>query len=353
MIKAISIFLAALVIGVAMPSMSSAQTPPTRSLKIVVATDAPAEVKNAADAIAAAATRNPLLKIFANGQKVEIIDSAQLLAAKPEARAFAHLVLVGLMTDPMIQKAWQQEAKPIDNGIYVFGFGYFTGDLGYIESDRNPFLHGRAIAATPFETEVVTVTGTTPAGVAAAAQALIKHGLVNGVVAAGQWSRSEPGLLDRDPLAKDFTVPLLLPEEVGGLFRVGVSQASEDEYRGVLQDTGVEPTEIWRAKYYVPGVWDAKGQAEAMMAYHTGLHRRAYGNTLWAAKFESADQAKQAAKKIANAAHLQGKKGDVFAGKQPPFGWGTDSPGDLTLWVKGEWVMMCTLPGEATKAAMK
>jgi hypothetical protein len=337
----------------AMQAVALAAPVPQRSVKVVVSHDAPAEVKDAAAAVVAAAKTNPLLKLFAGDKPVETVESEKLLAAAPADRAYSHLVLVGLTNDPIIQRAWQHEAQPSAQGIYVFGFGQFTGDLGYIESDRNPFLHAADIKAAPFETEIVTITGTTPAGVTAAARAFIQQGLVNGVVAAGKWTRSEPGLLDRDPLAENFTVPTILPEQVGKLTRIGITQASEDEYRGVLQDTGIEPLEIWRAKYYVPGAWDGAGAAAAFKAYHTGLHRRATGNTLWAARFDSPEHATQAAEKIAGAASLHRRgSDDPYLGQQPPFS-SNDSPGPLALWCKGEWVLMSTLPKDATDVARK
>ena len=323
---------------------------PVRTLKIVTSHDASVEVKDAAAAVASAVQSHSLLKVFAEGKPAEAVESEKLLQQPVADRAFSHLVVVGLLSDPMVKRTWQQEARPLSDGLYVFGFGFFTGDIGYIESDRNPFLHSEAIAAAPFETEIVTITGTTPAGVAAAVKAFLEKGLINGVIAGGKWTRLQAGLLDRDPLPKDFALPALLPDQIGKFIRVGVTQASEDEYRGVLQDTGVAPAEIWRAKYYVPGPWDGQGWRAAFIAYHTGLHRRATGNTLWVARFESADIAQQAAAKIAAAAELAADKdtvSDRYNGKQPPFDK-NDSPGPLTLWRHGEWVIMSTLPKTET-----
>ena len=34
-------------------------------------------------------------------------------------------------------------------GLYVFGFGHLKGDIGLIESDRNPFLHSQHVRRAP------------------------------------------------------------------------------------------------------------------------------------------------------------------------------------------------------------
>ena len=324
---------------------SAPPSPAERSVKICVAADAPAEVRRAAEAVLASAKTHPLLHILAGEHTPETLtDSSALLAAPPEARAFDHLVLIGLTSDPLIEAAWQREARVnADGGIYVAGFGHLRGDIGYIESDRNPFLHSRGIARAPFETEVVTLTGSTPAGVALAVNAFLKQNLINGVVAGAGWTRAEPNLLPRDPLPPDFTVPESLSAKAGDWTRIGFTQAGEDEYRGVLADTGIEPREIWRAKYFRPGVWDGAGAASAFVNYSAGLHRRATGNTVWAARFASEAEAQTAAPKIAAAAKLK-KEGAIWKGAQPPFSTEKESPGTLSLWQRGEWALMRTLP---------
>jgi hypothetical protein len=258
------------------------------------------------------------------------------------------LILVGLPEDPMIQAAWQREAAVEPGGLFIFGYGHLRGDLGYVESDRNPFLHGSAIASAPFETEVVTVTGSTVAGVELAVRAFLDRGLINGVVAAAGWSRGNRTLLDRDPLPPDFHPPEWLPSTAGGFTRIGLTWATEDEYRGVLADTGTEPVEIWRAKYFRPGVWDGAGAISAMDNYAAGLHRRAYGNTIWLARFSSSTEAQAAAPKIATAAKLAAQ-GTQWIGVQPPYANGTvpgeqPSSGSLKLWQRAEWLIMSTLP---------
>ena len=319
---------------------------PQRTLKICVAGDAPAEVRQAAELILAAGAKSPLLQVMSEGRfPKSLTDTAQLAKAAPPERAYSHLILVGLPSDPMIALAWQREAQVQPGGFYIFGYGNLLGDIGYVESDRNPFLHGIAIPIAPFETEVVTVTGSTPAGVKLAAEALCRDGLVNGVVAGRGWKRGEPTLLDRDPLPPDVSVPANLPAKIGDAPRIGLTQASEDEYRGVLADTGVSPVEIWRAKYFLKSAWDGAGAAMSIDDYLAGLHRRAYGNTLWLARFASAQEAAAAAPKIAAAAKLL-KKGKVWTGKQASTGFDSGG-GDLRLWVDGDCVLMSTLPASA------
>ncbi len=322
--------------------------PAARGLKICVAADAPAEIRRAAESVLAAVKTQPLLAVFSGDHPpTALADSAALLAGKPEARAFDHLVLVGLPTDPLIAAAWQREARVRpDGGFYIGGFGHLRGDIGYLESDRNPLLHSRFIPRAPYETECVTLTGTTPAGVALAVDAFLKQGLVNGVVARPGWAHPEPNLLQRDPLAPGFAVPEACPARAGEWTRIGFTQASEDEYRGVLEDTGLAPLEIWRAKYYRSGVWDRAGAAAAFGNYSAGLHRRATGNTVWTARFTSAADAKTAAPKIAEAAKLKAD-GAIWKGNQPPHSTESGSPGPLTLWRAGQWLILSALPTAA------
>jgi hypothetical protein len=250
---------------------------------------------------------------------VKIINNGQL--------AYSHVLLVGFADDPLLRSAWQREATVSGDIIYVFGFGNIRGSVGYIETDRNPFLHAAVIAMAPFEAELVTITGTDIVGIGLAVDAFLKQGLVSGIVASLGWTRPTRTLLDRDPLTPSFKLPGLLPATLGPRSRIAVIQASEDEYRGVLADTGIQPTAIWRAKYYRPGDWDSPGLAAAFRNYAAGLHRRAYGNTVWLSSFDSVAEAQTAAPLIAKAAGLRpdllGWKGDL-----PPYAWGNPAKGD-------------------------
>ena len=324
-----------------------AASAPNRTLKICVAADAPAEIQAAAARIMAGVAASPLLSALAEGHPPAAPTDTKVLAAGPnDARAYSHLILIGLPSDPMIAQVWQREARVEADGLYLFGFGHLRGTLGYIESDRNPFLHSPAVGSTPFETEVITMTGTSPQGVALAADAFLKQGLVNGLVAAPGWQRTGTSLLDHDPLNAGFVLPaeVPLPANKG----IALTQAGEDEYRGVLADTGVLPAEIWRVKVLVPGAWDGAGATRTVPQYLAGLHRRAYGNTLWCARFGSTAEATLAAPKIAAAAGLAAK-GESWVGAGDPKD-ATATP--ITLWQNQAWVLMSTLP-EALTAEFK
>ena len=310
--------------------------PSSPGLKICVAADAPPDVKQCANDILAAVSTSPLLTLLAGDKGASLADSASILTDKSLDRAYNHLILVGLPTDPMIQAAWQHEARVEEGGLYVFDFGHLRGNIGYIESDRNPFLHSPLVGVAPFEAETITVTGSNPAGVRLAASSLLKNGLVAGVVTDAGWKRSSQTILDHAPLLDGWMLSAPAPAKAGDATRIGVIQAGESDYRGVFQDAGVTPKEIWRFKYAVPDQWKASGAVAARANYLAGLHRRAFGNTLWLAKFSSPAEAEQAAPKIAQAAALQ-QKGQVWSGSQ------ADGAGPLTLWQHQEWLVMSTL----------
>lgn len=322
---------------------------PKRGLRIAMDPRLGADTKKAVAGLMGVVSSHPLLKIMANGEAAVSIDTAKLLASKDEL-AYNHLVLIGFADDPLLKAAWQREAIFEPNKLYVFGFGGFEGTLGYIESDRNPFLHSAYVAVAPFEAEVITLTGTSDEGIALAVRAFAEHGVVNGLVAHDGWKRTETTLLDRSPFVLPAMLPHLVPEKVGSYTRIGWTQAAEDEYRGVLDDTGVEPLQIWRAKYHKQGVWDGRGAATAFDAYSTGLHRRAYGSMLWHAQFRDAKEAEEVAPKIASAARLAAS-GKQWHGAQPAYANGTypgerPSSGPITLWQQDEWLLMSTLDAE-------
>jgi hypothetical protein len=323
--------------------------PPQRGLLVCSAQDADPVVTAAAKSIGAA-TGHPLLTAMTDGGGAKMTVS-RAPSGDVHELAYNHLVLVGMPQDPLIATVWQREAMPSPGGMYIFGFGHLQGDIGYIESDRNPFLHSQEIASTPYETQLVTITGTTPAGVQLAAQTFLRQSLVNGVVAVQGWTRPRTSLLDRDPLAPGFALPALAPDRIGDAQRIACTQATEDEYRGVLEDTGVLPRTIWRVKYFSKGNWDSPGAAGSFDNYAAGLQRRAYGNTLWLAQFADANEASAAAPKIAAAAHLK-REGNEWSGKQPSYANNkyageTDSAGTLSLRQSGDWVLMTAMQKRA------
>ena len=312
---------------------SALRAAPVRTLKICVALDAEERVRRAARSILDRAGTHRLLKAL--GGPGTLVDTRGLAAAPQPERAYSHLVVVGAPGDPLLRAAWQREAREEPGGFFLFGFGHLRGDIGYVESDRNPFLHSASIPTAPFETEVIAITGSNAAGIEFAAKAFLDRELINGVVAGAGWSRAGKTLLDHDPLAPEFQIPVWVPEQLGSFVRIGVTQASEDEYRGVLADTQVEPAEIWRVKYFRPGGWDGAGSAGAFEDYAAGLHRRSYEYTLWLARFGSSKEANDAAPKIAAAAKLKRQDGQ-WTGAQPPYANNTypgekASPGALDI----------------------
>lgn len=332
-------------------SAAAPTDPSQRGLLIVLPTPATPALARIAQTVLAAVPQHPLLRVMAGPAGARIADFQQIIASTPTALAYNHLVLIGTPDADPVQSVWQREAAIGYGGragdIYVYGFGHLRGDIGYIESDRNPFLHAATIPFAPYETEIVTLSGSSPAGIAAAADAFLSRNLVNGVVAATGWTRPETTLLDREPLPPGFAPPALAPATRNGLARIAVTQAGEDEYRGVLADTGVEPAEIWRFKYLTPDGWNLARSVQAFDAYAAGLHRRAYGNTLWLARFPDAGAAQAALPKIAAAARLRQSSPTGATGVQPPYATGTYpgermSPGPLTLTQQGPWLEMAT-----------
>ena len=337
------------------PSPLLALSPPSLATKrgLCIAFDprCSAELRAAIQQLVASAATHPLLSIMAAEQRIVLQETTQLLS-HPDQLAYNHVILIGHPDDSLLVAASQREARFYFNGIYVFGFGALQGNCGYIESDRNPFLHAARIESAPYETELITITGTNDRGILIALETFEQRHLINGVVAADSWRRTETTLLDRDPLPSGFPPPALAPARLADYTRIGITQAAEDEYRGVLADTGVLPQIIWRAKYYRPGAWDGKGAAAAFDAYSNGLHRRAYGSTLWLAQFTDASQASTAAPKIAAAASLSQKKIHLWTGAQPAYANGTypgerSSSGSLSLTQQGRWLIMSTLEGPA------
>jgi hypothetical protein len=330
--------------AVKLPAMQAVM-PPNRGLLIYVSPNLPRAVRDSAQAILE--SRQPVIKALSAEGTPVLAGSSDLARNNFEQLWFNHLILVGPSDDPIVKAAWQREARFEQGGMYIFGFGHLRGDIGYIESDRSPFLHSAYVRQAPFETEVITITGSTAVGIGIALDAFIQKSLINGVIAAPGWVRSKPCLLDRDPLAPGYALPEA-PLRMGDLILIGWTQASEDEYRGVLADSGVSPAAIWRAKYFRRGLWDSAGAAGSFDNYAAGLHRRAYGNTLWLAEFSSDAEASSSGKRIAAAAHLQASGTERWVGDQLSYANNmypgeSTVQGSLTLTRNGRWVQMYAL----------
>ncbi|MGC1482005.1 MAG: hypothetical protein WA771_16015 [Chthoniobacterales bacterium] len=334
----------------------SAFAEPTRGLKIVCSESAPAAVKEQAERLLTAKD-HASLEILSDGSPPSSVTSTEELAQAPaEDRAFDNLILVGMPDDPLIAKAWAQEADISGGEAYVFGFGHLKGDIGYVESNRNPFLHGRAIDQTPYETQTIILTGTSPTGVGLAVDAFLQGQVTNGPIAGPGWERGETTILDRDPLTPDRLVePLVpLPKEIGDWKMLGMSQCSEDQYRGVLSNTDNMPEQMWRVKYYRPGEWDGVGLVHAFDHYSDGLHNRAYGNSVLMVKFASEDEAAAALKRMRGPAGCRKQVGQFWVGDQRPYFNArrvgeSEVPGPFAMWTEGPWVLFSSLPQEANE----
>lgn len=279
---------------------------PTRGpLRIGFSPNAPDFVQRAAERIYKAAESNATLKALAAGGKAEYgkigLDEA------PEKLAYSHLVTVGMPDDPLTKKAKRfmtkftpaegktpQEAKW---KIYSFGFGGFTGHVGCIESGANPFRHSKDSGDAPFETELVTITGTSEEGINAAVDSFLADCLVNGIVAGKDaWKRDGETILDRDPLepgklpATGFTPP-------EGWTLMGRTDCTMDVRLGVLEATRKEPVQAVLEKFTKPGELDGTPE-HAVRAYLNGLDRHAHGNAALTLFFEDESAARMASRRL-------------------------------------------------------
>ena len=325
----------------------AAAAEPQRSLLIACAADAPAAVVAAAGRLQAAAATSPLLIAFAEGRAVPpVADSRALATGKREALAYRHVVVVGLPDDPLVAQAWQHEARVVDGGLEAFGFGVLHGAIGWSESGANPWLHSPAVGRPPYECETVVVSGTTPDAVALAADALLRHGLVNGAVAAAGWTRPETTLLDQAPALPDAAPPAWLAAESGGWTRIAVTWCAADVARGISSDAGAEPDAVWLAKYHRAGVWDGAGAESTFVNFAGGLHRRAFLNALLLAHFPDAGAAARAVGKVAQSAKLKSGKDGILRGSLRGYQDANAPSGSLACWARGEWLVMSSLPAD-------
>ena len=338
----------------AWPSQAGASTSERRGLLLYVDKRLGTAGGTIEEKIESAMGSNPLLTALADGQAIQHLDTSAHEQQVGLQLAYNHLVLVGLHDDPILRQAWQNEAVVSAGSLYVFGFGNMRGSVGYIESDRNPFLHAANIPRAPYECQAITITGTDIAGIEVAVDAFVTRGLVNGIVARDhEWSRPSATLLDRDPLADTFKMPAAALANPGKLSRIALTQAGENEYCGVLADTGKQPASIWRVKYFEHGQWDAAGAIASLHNYSVGLHRRAYGNTVWVADFGESADALHAAPLIATAAGLKDagarSPGARWAGAVTAYSSGLATDGDapqngtLEMWVDGSSVVIASI----------
>ena len=96
-------------------AVSSAADIEDRSLKIALTVDADTQIEEAAKRVLAESSSHPLLKrLCGSSLPNELHTTESLLKGPVEVRAFDHLILIGLPEDPMIDRAWQNQAKRIN-----------------------------------------------------------------------------------------------------------------------------------------------------------------------------------------------------------------------------------------------
>ena len=306
----------------------------------------------------------PLLKALLDGKEaggIEARTSEDLLPDKAfPAAAHDHLVVIGLRSqDPLIEKVWGFDAT-VDEAqktIYSEGWGYLQGDVGWVESDRNPFLHSHKIKEAPEDTLLVKITGTTEAGVVAALKAF-QGGMLNGFVVAGPLTRPQTTLLDLDPRPTQGPGPLPAQVKIGNDMAALVcwNQVPEQEYRAVLESGGVEPKQMWRYKYLPPGMLEQP----PFLRWLGGVNRMAFGNAVDVIECNSADEASSAAEKLSQMNYKDSIfKPVALAGSLPAWECpmltdevAVDPPGNVIVTSSGSYLFLSSLPPEATSSVI-
>jgi hypothetical protein len=320
-----------------------------RHILICVAADAPAALAQAAESLAHDAGQVPLLHALIATQGAAgatVVDSASLLGDKAWHRAaVAQVVVIGLPGhDPLLDKAWGYGARitPAERRIQVLGYGDLTGECGWIESGRNPFLHSQRIEINAFDTCLVKLSGTAIAGVLAAVQAF-RGGMINGLVPAGPLTRASTSLLDLEP---SLEAPPSPPASLGSAQICGWTQCAGQEYRAFIDAGGTEPTRLWRLRYLRPKGWDAIG-APGWLA---GPSRLAFGSAVSIAQFADAATAAHVALAIGKggkALSIAGHPGfELAAAKDEAIDAGEAAP--VLVLAHGPLVLLSSLDTQLT-----
>jgi hypothetical protein len=270
-----------------------------------------------------------------------------------DTAAYNHLIVIGFPSkDPLLQKVWgftvtMDDAK---KSLYSQGWGYLQGDIGWIECDRNPFLHSQKIKSAPEGTILVKISGTSEAGILAALKAF-QQGLLGGFVPVGNIIRPQATILDRMP--DPAPAPVKLPDSVTldgkPALLAGWYDLPENEYRAIEEAAGVAPTRMWRYKYLAHGILEQP----SIVRWLGSVHRMAFGNAINIIKFPSPDAAKQAVGKMASRDGYKKIPGqqDAWtvpqASSSPEKDEVIDKPyWNITLSSKGSYVILSTLPAE-------
>lgn len=229
--------------------------------------------------------------------RIDFNTKAGRVAKSPEYKklAFNHLLVVAIDgKDPMLEKArgYFVSVHPESKRVYQEGYGHLQGNVGIVESDRNPFLHSAYIDKADIETSIFKLSGTTETAVQNAVRAFAR-GMLNGLVVDESVTRPEQTILDLMPGADtpSFSFPGTIGET---LMLTGWTQPDETEYRAWLEKSGVEPKKLWRVKYLEKGLFNSQD----VDAWLNGFHRKAWGNAVTVAEFADSEEAKRAAEKM-------------------------------------------------------
>jgi hypothetical protein len=334
-----------------------------RAILICTSSQLSPELRKAVDDFTSHGSDVPLFKALISGNEatgVEVQASLDLMDPKAyNTAAHNHLVVIGLQSqDTLLAKVWGYNAS-IDESkqtAYSLGWGYMKGDIGWVESDWNPFLHSQRIKTAPEDTVTVKITGTTEAGVAAALKAF-HGGMLNGFVVAGTLTRPQTTLLDMDPSTDPApgTLPAQITIGTATATLAGWTQVPQQEYRAVLESGGVEPEKMWRYKYLATGILEEK----PIVRYLGGVSHMAFGNAIDIIKCHSAEDASSAAQHLSQISY----KGSAFtstslSGGQPAWQCpqATDESMEATWNVivtsSGPYLFLSTLPSEGTSAVI-
>ncbi|HEY8966840.1 MAG TPA: hypothetical protein VIM58_10375 [Candidatus Methylacidiphilales bacterium] len=302
------------------------------------------------------AANAPLIKALRSAQDAgEVVAKTgdDLLAPQAyDAAAHNHLIVVGLRShDPLLDKIGGfvfsiDEAK---RQAYSTGWGCLQGDVGWIESDRNPFLHSRKIRTAPEDTVLVKITGTSDAGVLAALRAF-EAGMLNGPVPAGAVSRPRTTLLDQEPTVAP--APFALPQSLKSTpaFLAGWTAVPGNEYRAILEAGGIEPEKMWRYKYLPPRLMEEA----PIVRWFGGINARAMGNAVDVVLFKSHDDALAVARGVTKGGKFESLS---VPGLEEPkrIAWPNEnsesiqkSYGNTLVAVSGPYLLVSSLSGEAT-----
>lgn len=307
---------------------------------IVIVPDNPSEQEtlsawSIAEAVAAAQKQDDK---DAEPDLTRILLSASKIAPGPARTAenkAAHFISVGKINSMFLHTgltfSFWAKATPAENKLYVYGFGDFTGNVGYIESGRNPYPFTETETVKPYR-NWIRISGLTDKGVKLAADAFLNRGILNGVITDNEQV-PEGMLPDKHAfpggcLRKSDTPPSLAPLKVANARLVGWTQPNETVYLGLMEMIDLPespqrlmPVRMWRAEYFLPsgpeGLFDS-------------LHRIGTERELLLAQFARPSEAKEALERLrrARSSDRWVKKGDVWVGRR------------VSARVSGQWLIL-------------